>query len=152
MSSVNTLNAGVAQSNGLNAAVSSSTGQVPEQVVQQNVPTDAEVIAKVANTVIKPSNVSQATQPTQEVVAKTAQQLESFVASMGRDLSFSVDSTTGYHVVRVTNPQTGEVVRQLPSEELLKIAQTMEQTGSGLVNQKAQQNTCQLARILHIVY
>ena len=85
MSSVNTLNAGVAQSNGLNAAVSSSTGQVPEQVVQQNVPTDAEVVAKVANTVIKPSNVSQATQPTQEVVAKTAQQLESFVASMGRD-------------------------------------------------------------------
>ena len=137
MSSVNTLNAGVAQSNGLNAAVSSSTGQVPEQVVQQNVPTDAEVVAKVANTVIKPSNVSQATQPTQEVVAKTAQQLESFVASMGRDLSFSVDSTTGYHVVRVTNPQTGEVVRQLPSEELLKIAQTMEHTGSGLVNQKA---------------
>ena len=137
MSSVNTLNAGVAQSNGLNAAVSSSTGQVPAQVVQQNVPTDAEVVAKVANTVIKPSNVSQATQPTQEVVAKTAQQLESFVASMGRDLSFSVDSTTGYHVVRVTNPQTGEVVRQLPSEELLKIAQTMEQTGSGLVNQKA---------------
>ena len=137
MSSVNTLNAGVAQSNGLNAAVSSSTGQVPEQVVQQNVPTDAEVVAKVANTVIKPSNVSQATQPTQEVVAKTAQQLESFVASMGRDLSFSVDSTTGYHVVRVTNPQTGEVVRQLPSEELLKIAQTMEHTSSGLVNQKA---------------
>jgi flagellar protein FlaG len=137
MSSVNTLNAGVAQSNGLNAAVSSSTGQVPEQVVQQNVPTDAEVVARVANTEIKPSNVSQATQPTQEVVAKTAQQLESFVASMGRDLSFSVDSTTGYHVVRVTNPQTGEVVRQLPSEELLKIAQTMEQTGSGLVNQKA---------------
>jgi len=41
-------------------------------------------------------------------------------------------------VVRVTNPQTGEVVRQLPSEELLKIAESMQQTGnSGLVNQKA---------------
>lgn len=137
MSSVNTLNAGAAQLNVLNTAVSSTAGQVPEQVVQQNVPTDAEVVAKVASTVIKPSNVGQASQPTQEAVAKTAQQLETFVASMGRDLSFSVDSTTGYHVVRVTNPQTGEVVRQLPSEELLKIAQTMEQTGSGLVNQKA---------------
>ena len=57
---------------------------------------------------------------------------------MGRDLSFSVDSTTGYNVVRVVNPETGEVVRQLPSEELLKIAQAMEQTNtSGLVNQKA---------------
>lgn len=137
MSSVNTLNSGSAQLKVLNSAVNSYSGNVPEQVVQQNIPTDAEVVAKVASTVIKPSNVSQAAQPTQEVVAKTAQQLESFVASMGRDLSFSVDSTTGYHVVRVTNPQTGEVVRQLPSEELLKIAESMQQTGSGLVNQKA---------------
>ena len=137
MSSVNTLNTGSAQLNALNTGVSISSGRVPEQVVQQQSLTDAEVVAKVANTVIKPSNVSQSSQPTQEVVAKTAQQLESFVASMGRDLSFSVDSTTGYHVVRVTNPQTGEVVRQLPSEELLKIAQTMEHTSSGLVNQKA---------------
>ena len=137
MSTVGSLNAGGAQVNVLNAAVSNSAGSVPEQVVQQQTPSDAEVVAKVANTVIKPSNVTQASQLTQEVVAKTAQQLESFVASMGRDLSFSVDSTTGYHVVRVTNPQTGEVVRQLPSEELLKIAETMQQTGSGLVNQKA---------------
>jgi len=137
MSTVGSLNAGGAQLNVLNAAVSHSAGSVPEQVVQQQTPSDAEVVAKVANTVIKPSNVNQASQLTQEVVAKTAQQLESFVASMGRDLSFSVDSTTGYHVVRVTNPQTGEVVRQLPSEELLKIAETMQQTGSGLVNQKA---------------
>jgi len=138
MNSVSSLNAGGAQLNVLNTAVGNNAGSVPEQVVQQqSVPTDAEVVAKVAATVIKPSNVSQAAQPSQEVVAKTAQQLESFVASMGRDLSFSVDSTTGYHVVRVTNQATGEVVRQLPSEELLKIAETIQQTGSGLVNQKA---------------
>jgi len=137
MSSVTSLNTQASQSNLLNAGVAPSTGKVPEQVIQQHTPSDAEVVAKVASTVIKPSNVSQAAAPSQEVVAKTAQQLESFVASMGRDLSFSVDSTTGYHVVRVTNPQTGEVVRQLPSEELLKIAEALESTGSGLVNQKA---------------
>ena len=115
-------------------AVSTAPEQAPQQVVRS----DAEVVSNVASTEIKPSNVSQAAQPSHEVVAKTAQQLESFVQSMGRDLSFSVDSTTGYHVVRVTNPQTGEVVRQLPSEELLKIAETMQQNGnSGLVNQKA---------------
>ena len=115
-------------------AVSTAPEQAPQQVVRS----DAEVVSNVASTEIKPSNVSQAAQPSQEVVATTAQQLESFVLSMGRDLSFSVDSTTGYHVVRVTNPQTGEVVRQLPSEELLKIAETMQQNGnSGLVNQKA---------------
>jgi len=117
---------------------SSSSSRTPQQVSQPGPQTDAEVIAKVVNTEIKPSNVSQASQPTQEVIAKTAQQLQSFVQSMGRDLSFSVDSTTGYNVVRVVNPETGEVVRQLPSEELLKIAQAMQNTNSsGLVNQKA---------------
>jgi flagellar protein FlaG len=137
MTSVSNLSTGPAQLNVLNSAAGSQTVTASEQSLQQSVPTDAEVVAKVASTVIRPSNVSQTSQPTQDVVAKTAQQLENFVASMGRDLSFSVDSTTGYHVVRVTNPQTGEVVRQLPSEELLKIAQSMEATGSGLVNQKA---------------
>jgi hypothetical protein len=40
--------------------------------------------------------------------------------------------------VRVVNPETGEVVRQLPSEELLKIAEAMQTINtSGLVNQKA---------------
>ena len=119
-------------------ATASSSGKAPQQVSQPSTPSDAEVIAKVVNTEIKPSNVSQASQPSKDVIAKTAQQLESFVQSMGRDLSFSVDSTTGYNVVRVVNPETGDVVRQLPSEELLKIAQAMEQTNtSGLVNQKA---------------
>ena len=117
---------------------SSSSSRTPQQVSQPGPQTDAEVIAKVVNAEIKPSNVSQASQPTQEVIAKTAQQLQSFVQSMGRDLNFSVDATTGYNVVRVVNPETGEVVRQLPSEELLKIAQAMQNTNSsGLVNQKA---------------
>ena len=45
---------------------------------------------------------------------------------------------TTYPFGSAVNPETGEVVRQLPSEELLKIAQAMEQTNtSGLVNQKA---------------
>jgi flagellar protein FlaG len=39
--------------------------------------------------------------------------------------------------VRVTNPDTGEVIRQLPSEELLRIAQSFEQLNAALINQKA---------------
>ena len=137
MNSVTPYSTPGAQVNASAGGAGAPTAKVPEQVVQQQVPSDAEVVAKVANTVIKPSNVVQAAAPTQEVVAKTAQQIQSFVASMGRDLSFSIDSTTGYHVVRVTNPETGEVIRQLPSEELLKIAEALQSTGSGLVSQKA---------------
>jgi flagellar protein FlaG len=136
MSSVTSLNSQPATAN-VAASVLPTSVQVPEQVVQQAVQSDAEVVAKVASTEIKETSVKESSQPTKDVIAKAAQQIENFVQSMGRDLSFSVDSTTGYDVVRVTNPETGEVVRQLPSEELLKIAQSMEQTNSGLVNQKA---------------
>ena len=51
---------------------------------------DAEVVAKVASTVIKPSSIDQTSQPTREVVAKAAADLQTFVQSMGRNLSFSV--------------------------------------------------------------
>lgn len=121
------------------SGVMPSAGSVPERavVVQQPVRSDAEVVAKAASTEIKPSGVNEASQPTREVVAKAAQQIQSFVQSMGRNLSFSVDSTTGYHIVRVTNPETGEVVRQLPTEELIRIAQSFEQLNAALVHQKA---------------
>ena len=118
-------------------AVMQSAGSVPERVTQP-VRSDAEVVAVVAASAeIKPSGVNESSQPTREVVAKAAQQIQSFVQSMGRNLNFSIDSTTGYHIVRVTNPETGEMIRQLPSEELLRIAQSFEQLNAALVNQKA---------------
>ena len=127
--------------NVMNSATSSgamkSGATVPQPVVQQQVRSDAEVVAQVANTVIKPSNVNAASQPTREVVAKAAADIQQFVQSMGRNLSFSVDEVSGYHVVRVVNPSTGELVRQLPSDELLKIARDFERLNNVLVSQRA---------------
>jgi len=107
------------------------------QVPQQAMKSDAEVVAKVASTEIKSSGVNEASQPTREVVAKAAAQLQEFVSSMGRNLNFSVDQTTGYNVVRVVNPDTGELIRQLPSEELLKISRDFQRLNNVLVSQKA---------------
>jgi len=98
---------------------------------------DADLVRKIANTEIKNPNVVKESQPTREVIAKAAEQIQGFVKEMGRSLSFSVDETTGYNVVKVVNPETQEVIRQLPSEELLKIARNMEIWNSVLVNQKA---------------
>jgi flagellar protein FlaG len=125
MSNVSNQNLGVSQN-------------VSSPQLSQNQPVlDAEVVKKVATVEIKPSNVQKESQITQEVVAKAATQIQNFVQEMGRNLSFTIDETTGYNVVRVMNPETNEVIRQLPSEELLKIARSMEQLNSVLVNQKA---------------
>lgn len=101
------------------------------------VKTDAEVIAQVASVQIKPSNINEVLAPTREAIEKIAADLQKFVQSMGRDLSFSVDQTTGYHVVRVIIPSTGELVRQLPSDELLKIARDFERLHNALVSLRA---------------
>jgi flagellar protein FlaG len=98
--------------------------------------TDAAVVAAAASAEIRPSNVNQVMQPTRETVARAAEQMQKFVSSMGRNLNFSIDGETGHHIVRVTNPATGEVIRQLPSEEMLRLAHSLTQI-SALVNQKA---------------
>jgi flagellar protein FlaG len=123
----------------VNSAASSGAMQSSgtPQVIAQPKRSDAEVVSQVASTVIKPSNVDASSQPTREVVAKAAADIQQFVQSMGRNLSFSVDETTGYNVVRVVNPNTGELVRQLPSEELLKIARDFQRLNNVLVSQRA---------------
>jgi flagellar protein FlaG len=128
---MSTINNNVAASSG-----AMQSGGTP-QVIAQPKRSDAEVVSQVASTVIKPSNVDATSQPTREVVAKAAADIQQFVQSMGRNLSFSVDETTGYNVVRVVNPNTGELVRQLPSEELLKIARDFQRLNNVLVSQRA---------------
>jgi flagellar protein FlaG len=134
MSSINT--SGIAQN-----VVIQPTGFVDQNskpASKVEVTIDTNVVAKaIESSKFVPSDVSKAGAPTREVVAKAAEQIQNFVKSMGRDLSFSIDKTTGYHVVRVVDPNTGEVVRQLPSKELLDIAQSMENLHNGLVSQKA---------------
>ena len=95
------------------------------------------IVGSVASLEIKKVDVLESNKPTQQAIAKAANDIQNFVKEMGRNLEFSIDKTTGYNVVRVINPETSEVVRQLPSEELLRIAERMKEMGSVLVHQKA---------------
>jgi len=125
------------------------TGQAPSPVMEQSslvdrtkktleTAVDPNVVANaLAKSTPKQVEAIAAGQITRDTVAKAAEQIQSFVKTMGRDLSFSIDDTTGYHVVKVVNPATGEVIRQLPSPELLKIAQSMSELKNALVSQKA---------------
>ncbi len=85
----------------------------------------------------KPSQVEQSTAHSREVVDQAARRIEDFVKSVGRSLSFSVESGTGHSVLRVVNPNSGEVIRQLPAEETMRIARSIDYLQSVLVNQRA---------------
>lgn len=70
-------------------------------------------------------------------VGQAARQVEKFVQSMARDLQFSVDEVSGNSVVRVVDRETKEVIRQIPSEEMLAIAHAIDRLQGLLLRQKA---------------
>lgn len=61
-----------------------------------------------------------------DVLAKAAQQV--VAALPGRNqFDFEFDKASGMTVVRVFNADTGKLVRQIPTEEVVRIAQIMRQ-------------------------
>lgn len=57
------------------------------------------------------------------------QNLNQFMSANRRDLVFRVDQDSGRLIITVMNPETGEVVRQIPPDELLSVARTMREAG-----------------------
>lgn len=55
--------------------------------------------------------------------------LNQFLKDSRRDLRFQVDESSGRTIIRIVNPDTGEIVRQIPSEEVLKTARTLREAG-----------------------
>jgi flagellar protein FlaG len=72
-----------------------------------------------------------------EKVKNAVKDIEKFLASSRRNLEFSTDEESGRIVVKVIASETGELIRQLPSEEALKIAHSLSDVNSLLFNAKA---------------
>lgn len=56
-------------------------------------------------------------------IAAMVKELNTAMKVVNTNLSFSYDSVTKRTVVRVTDAQTNEVIRQIPSEEMLRISE-----------------------------
>jgi flagellar protein FlaG len=69
-----------------------------------------------------------------EVMKAAAQQIESYLRSIGRALEFSIDDSTGRTVVKVRDSATGETIRQIPSEEALRLAHTLGSQPNALID------------------
>jgi flagellar protein FlaG len=65
-----------------------------------------------------------------------AQQIEAYLRSNNRSLEFTVDTDTGRTIVSVRDKETGELIRQIPGDEVLRIAQAMKELTS-LVHETA---------------
>ena len=72
-----------------------------------------------------------------EQVGSAVTSIQNFVQNIRRDLNFSVDDSSGRVVVKVTDRASGDVIRQLPSEEALRLAESLEEVRSLLFKAEA---------------
>lgn len=90
----------------------------------------------------QPAAVAPAMPPAVEIVdprekaSRVAAELER-IAPPNASLRFRVDPEAGRVVVSVVDAETGDILRQIPSEEALAIAQSLADTGSGIVKTQA---------------
>lgn len=65
------------------------------------------------------------------------QEIEKFVQSVKRNLEFSIDETSGKVIVKVIASESGEVIRQIPSAEAMKLAESLHNASNVLFDAKA---------------
>lgn len=69
-------------------------------------------------------------------LTKVAQQLQDFVSGMNKTLEFSVHEDSGRNVIKVIDKDSGELVKQYPSEEVLDIVSKLAKATGTLVDYK----------------
>lgn len=69
-------------------------------------------------------------------VEEAVTQIAKFVAQTQSEISFSVDKDSGLDVVKVIDSKTKDVIRQIPSEEVIAIAQALDKLQGLFVRDK----------------
>ncbi|MEO8016367.1 MAG: flagellar protein FlaG [Pseudomonadota bacterium] len=70
-------------------------------------------------------------------IESVTRQIDSFLRSFGRSINFRVDPGSGEMVVSVIDANTGEIIRQVPGEDALKLAQSIEASMSAMIDERA---------------
>lgn len=110
-----------------------------------------DALSTVRMPAFKPRAVASSTEPTRtltteqhsgeatqkmnvEAVKASAKQIESYLKKSGRELEFHVDEQSGQMVVSVRDSETGDLIRQIPGEEVLRMARALEKSDPSLIN------------------
>ena len=106
---------------------------------QAEAPASASRGAGVRNDTAQNANAQDQAQRTPDIgeVQKALEEVEKAVAPMAQSLQFSLDKDSGKTVVKVMDTDTNEVIRQIPSEEVLAISKAVDKLKGLLIKQQA---------------
>jgi flagellar protein FlaG len=75
--------------------------------------------------------------PSEKTLREAVDRVAKFVSLSNNELSFTVDSESGNNVVKVIDTASKEVIRQIPSEEVIAISQALDKLQGLFVRDKA---------------
>ncbi len=67
-----------------------------------------------------------------QTLDNAVEQLNQFAQSVQRKLEFSVDEESGKTVIKVIDKESGEMVRSIPSEDVLDMQQRLRETSEAI--------------------
>jgi flagellar protein FlaG len=74
--------------------------------------------------------------PSEQRVQHAAERIEAYLKSVSRALEFRVDAGSGRTVVSVRDAETGDLIRQIPGDEVLRLAEMAEDQTVVLVDEQ----------------
>lgn len=84
-----------------------------------------------------PQSGTQSAVTSETQVQHAVEQIQKTMEKLAQNLHFSIDKDTGITVIKVLDSQTQEVIRQIPTEEAVSIARTLDKVKGLLFNDKA---------------
>lgn len=76
-------------------------------------------------------------EPDREQVLAAVTDMQDYVDAAGRNIQFQLDDDSGRMVVKVTEASSGDVIRQMPSEEALRLAENLAEMSGVLFSGEA---------------
>jgi flagellar protein FlaG len=95
---------------------------------------DAEQISSATATTTQEASTAPASL---QEVEQAMEEVRNAIAPMAQDLLFSIEEDTGKTIIKVVDSSTDEVIRQIPSEEIITIAKALDNLQGLLLKQKA---------------
>lgn len=74
--------------------------------------------------------------PSRDALLQAIDEVQKVITPVAQNLRFSIDQDTGQTVVKVVDAQTDQVIRQMPSEEVLAMSKAIDKLKGLLVQQK----------------
>jgi flagellar protein FlaG len=110
------------------------SGLPPQAPVRESAPVfSAAPASTTTGTATEPDAAKAAVaSPAPERLEAAVSKLNDYVQSIRRTLSFSIEESTGRTVISVYDAETEELIRQIPPEETLKLAELIDERSASL--------------------